>query len=51
VDGDGSLDIVLAKGRHWPLVNRVLPWPWPWRHSSGIRPRRRGGPLIFGAAG
>jgi hypothetical protein len=24
VDGDGSLDIVLAKGRHWPLVNRVL---------------------------
>lgn len=24
VDGDGHLDIVLAKGRHWPLVNRVL---------------------------
>jgi hypothetical protein len=24
VDGDGNLDIVLAKGRHWPLVNRVL---------------------------
>jgi len=24
LDGDGDLDIVLAKGRHWPLVNRVL---------------------------
>ncbi|MGH9873473.1 MAG: FG-GAP repeat domain-containing protein, partial [Pyrinomonadaceae bacterium] len=24
VDGDGKLDIVLAKGRHWPLVDRVL---------------------------
>jgi len=24
LDGDGHLDIVLAKGRHWPLVNRVL---------------------------
>jgi hypothetical protein len=24
VDGDGRLDIVLAKGRHWPLVDRVL---------------------------
>src|SRR5205085_11324575 len=24
VDGDGNLDIVLAKGRHWPLVDRVL---------------------------
>lgn len=24
VDGDGKLDIVLAKGRHWPLVNKVL---------------------------
>ena len=24
VDGDGDLDIVLAKGRHWPLHNRVL---------------------------
>lgn len=24
VDGDGILDIVLAKGRHWPLVDRVL---------------------------
>lgn len=24
LDGDGALDIVLAKGRHWPLVNRVL---------------------------
>ncbi len=24
VNGDGNLDIVLAKGRHWPLVNRVL---------------------------
>ena len=24
VDGDGDLDIVLAKGRHWPLNNLVL---------------------------
>jgi hypothetical protein len=24
LDGDGDLDIVLAKGRHWPLPNRVL---------------------------
>jgi len=24
LDGDGDLDLVLAKGRHWPLVNYVL---------------------------
>jgi hypothetical protein len=24
LDGDGHLDVVLAKGRHWPLVDRVL---------------------------
>jgi hypothetical protein len=24
LNGDGSLDIVLAKGRHWPLLDRVL---------------------------
>lgn len=24
LDGDGDLDIVLAKGRHWPLVNVAL---------------------------
>lgn len=24
LDRDGNLDIVLAKGRHWPLVDRVL---------------------------
>ena len=24
LDGDGHLDLVLAKGRHWPLVDRVL---------------------------
>lgn len=24
VNGDGNLDILLAKGRHWPLRNRVL---------------------------
>lgn len=24
VDGDGELDILLAKGRHWPEMNRVL---------------------------
>src|SRR4051812_20167533 len=24
LNGDGRLDLVLAKGRHWPLVDRVL---------------------------
>src|SRR6185503_13919446 len=24
LNGDGNLDIVLAKGRHWPLISRVL---------------------------
>jgi FG-GAP-like repeat len=24
LDGDGRLDVVLVKGRHWPLVDRVL---------------------------
>ena len=24
LDGDGDLDIVLAKGRHWPLLDIVL---------------------------
>lgn len=24
LDGDGDLDLVLAKGRHWPLDNRIL---------------------------
>lgn len=24
VDGDGNLDVLLAKGRHWPLVDRVF---------------------------
>ena len=24
LDGDGNLDIVLAKGRHWPLFNRII---------------------------
>ena len=24
LDGDGDLDLVLAKGRHWPLHNRIL---------------------------
>ena len=24
LDGDGDLDLVLAKGRHWPLENRIL---------------------------
>ena len=24
LNGDGLLDIVLGKGRHWPLFNRVL---------------------------
>ena len=24
LDGDGDLDIVLVKGRHWPVLDRVL---------------------------
>ncbi len=24
LDGDGNLDVVLIKGRHWPIVDRVL---------------------------
>src|ERR1700730_18531429 len=24
LNGDGNLDIVLVKGRHWPLLRRVL---------------------------
>jgi hypothetical protein len=24
LDGDGHLDILLVKGRHWPIVDRVL---------------------------
>jgi len=24
IDGDGTLDILLAKGRHWPEANRIL---------------------------
>lgn len=24
VDGNGTLDVILAKGRHWPLVNQIL---------------------------
>ena len=24
LDGNGNLDIVLAKGRHWPLFNRII---------------------------
>src|SRR5262245_26108151 len=24
LNGDGNLDIVLVKGRHWPLISRVL---------------------------
>ena len=24
VNGDGSLDVMLAKGRHWPLIDQVL---------------------------
>ena len=23
-DGDGHLDILLVKGRHWPIVDRIL---------------------------
>ncbi len=24
LNGDGNLDIVLAKGRHWPVINRII---------------------------
>ena len=35
VNGDGRLDIVLAKGRHWPLVDRVLVGDGAGHFSSG----------------
>jgi hypothetical protein len=44
LDGDGTLDIVLAKGRHWPLVSRVLlndgHGRFPVAHDLGSRPYR-----------
>ena len=36
LDGDGHLDVVLAKGRHWPLVDRVL-----FGDGTGAFPRAR----------
>ncbi len=35
IDGDGDLDAVLAKGRHWPLVDRVLLGDGAGRFASG----------------
>ncbi|MCH9652052.1 MAG: VCBS repeat-containing protein [Deltaproteobacteria bacterium] len=35
LNGDGHLDIVLAKGRHWPLVNRVFLGDGEGEFSSG----------------
>jgi hypothetical protein len=39
LNGDGNLDIVLAKGRHWPLADVVLfgdrpQWRWLSRHGN-----------------
>jgi hypothetical protein len=35
VDGDGHPDIVIAKGRHWPLISRVLIGDGRGHFSSG----------------
>jgi hypothetical protein len=35
VDGDGHPDIVIAKGRHWPLISRVLIGDRRGHFSSG----------------
>ncbi len=44
LDGDGDLDIVLAKGRHWPLVDFVLlndgAGGFAQRHEVGGEPDR-----------
>jgi VCBS repeat protein len=44
LDGNGTLDIVLAKGRHWPLVDRVLlgdgHGAFPVSHDLGVAPDR-----------
>jgi hypothetical protein len=41
LDGDGDLDIVLAKGRHWPLHDRVLlnngKGELRWRETSDLQ--------------
>ncbi len=35
IDGDGHSDIVIAKGRHWPLISRVLIGDGRGHFSSG----------------
>ena len=35
INADGRLDIVLAKGRHWPLVDRVLPGDGAGHFAAG----------------
>ena len=44
LDGDGDLDIVLAKGRHWPIHNRVClndgSGNFPVSHNLGDHPDR-----------
>jgi FG-GAP-like repeat len=44
LDGDGNLDIVLAKGRHWPLMSRILlndgHGRFPLAHQLGSTPYR-----------
>ena len=47
VNGDGYLDLVLAKGRHWPLVDRVLLGDGEGALPHALRPRHRVGSLVF----
>lgn len=44
VDGDGNFDLIIAKGRHWPLLNRVLlgdgKGRFPTSHNLGPKDER-----------
>lgn len=51
LNADGNLDIVLAKGRHWPLLNRVLlndgGGGFPVAHNLGETPDRSYSALLI----